>query len=333
VRPYKNLLLLAPISILIGASIWLVIGIQGTVIESPGPTPDRGTQTGQGRHYSETGHTVVNEFLEYYSAVPNPEFLYGYPLTEAFSDRQGRWVQYFQRAHFVLGQDGAVTLTPLGRLMYESSEVFPMTKSAGSCAGFGTGFDVCYDFLTFFEAYGGSAQFGVPISEVEQLGARFVQSFDFARFEWHPDSPDPALRIQLAHLGQLYFDRQGEDPARLPPSNSSAIVQVTRLQAHAFSAQAALRQDDAQSVFIIVRDQNLQSVSGAEVSLSVVYPNGRVLTGLSGRTNTIGFLEFVVPAEAAGGNGLAIVTAAVAHSGLTVETHTSYRIVAPVFSN
>jgi len=63
-----------------------------------------------------------------------------------------------------------------------------------------TEFTVDGDFLTFFDTYGGLEVFGYPIT------ARFldrgveVQYFQNARFEAHPNNPDP-YKVQLGLLG------------------------------------------------------------------------------------------------------------------------------------
>ena len=58
------------------------------------------TQNGDTRHFPETGHTVEGEFLAFYQQVSNPLLLYGYPITERMTSKDGLVVQYFQRARF-----------------------------------------------------------------------------------------------------------------------------------------------------------------------------------------------------------------------------------------
>src|SRR4030066_1133129 len=74
-------------------------------------------QTPSSKYFSETGHNVKGEFYKFYSSNPNATFLYGYPITEEFVNKNGLTIQYFQRARFEyhpeLPEGQRVTLTQL----------------------------------------------------------------------------------------------------------------------------------------------------------------------------------------------------------------------------
>jgi hypothetical protein len=69
-------------------------------------------------HYYDrvTGHSIHGAFLAYWRARGGLRF-WGHPLSEEIIE-QGRLVQYFSGAEFVLRRHGAVGLLPLGRRMW-----------------------------------------------------------------------------------------------------------------------------------------------------------------------------------------------------------------------
>jgi hypothetical protein len=48
--------------------------------------------------FPETGHYVKGDFLLFYRSAPDPRLLFGYPITEEITSKDGKTVQYFQRA-------------------------------------------------------------------------------------------------------------------------------------------------------------------------------------------------------------------------------------------
>ncbi|MBX6341055.1 MAG: hypothetical protein IRY97_01245 [Thermomicrobiaceae bacterium] len=71
---------------------------------------------------------------------------------------------------------------------------------------------MCYGFRSYWRAHGlefgdagysyreSLALFGYPISEEFQQNGVTVQYFERARFEWHPENPDP-YKVLLGLLG------------------------------------------------------------------------------------------------------------------------------------
>jgi hypothetical protein len=283
-----------------------------------------GHSQSEGLEIFPTRHSVEGAFLDFYRAVPNPELVYGYPITGAFTREDGLRVQYFQRARFELGPDGVV-LTPIGTTLYQPGRrLSDFNDRAGSCRIFDTGFRVCSDFLDFFETHGGAGQFGRPISLVEEDGVRQVQYFEYARLEWHPESLEPGLAVRLGELGRLYFDSVGEDQGLLTADRSSGIIQITQLRLHAFPATTAVRGDASQQVFIIVQDQTYAPVADLEVSITVRYPDGRLET-YPAVTNEHGFIELSVPLDPdLFGAGRVYVSAAAGFSELEKPAQTSF---------
>lgn len=82
-----------------------------------------------------------------------------------------------------------------------------------------TGHSVRGEFLEFFEAHGGLAVFGYPLTDEFTQGGRRVQYFQKARMEWHPESPDP-YHVQLGLLGdELGYRDPPISSAEIPPAN------------------------------------------------------------------------------------------------------------------
>ncbi len=274
-----------------------------------------------------SGHTVEGAFLDFYHAGGNPELIYGYPITEAFIDHAGVRVQYFQRARFEMNVTRGVILTPLGRALYQpGNPPAGLSLSAGACRKFETGFPVCTSFLKFFDDRGGAAQFGNPISPVEIDGARYVQYFEYARFEWYPESENPQLEVQLGHLGRVFFEREGEDPARLLAVQLPGIIELTQLRAYVFAENAVVQGAGSQAVFVIYQDQNFAPVAEVRFILSVSYPSGGTMT-LEGITNPAGFARVAIPVGGIdSGIGLVLVEAAASFQSFEAGSITSFRI-------
>ena len=79
-------------------------------------------------YFPQTGHWVSGEFLELYQSIPEPEIIYGYPLTDGLSadrfvDPSGTMIQYFERARFELHPENPeglrVKLSLLGEYFYD----------------------------------------------------------------------------------------------------------------------------------------------------------------------------------------------------------------------
>lgn len=282
------------------------------------------TQSDSSEYFPQTGHFVEGAFLTYYRSNPTPELLFGYPITEAFRDRDGVRVQYFQRARFETGAEGSVVRTPLGLALYEPGrETVDQDSRSAACRSFTTGHAVCSDFLRFFETHGGIERFGQPISGVELEGVRHVQYFEYTRLEWVPESDMPEMSVQISPLGWLYFNFRQEDLALRRPVQNSNILAVTGLQVHAFTAAAAVAADQGQEVYVVVQDEAYSALPGADVRLVVFQGPGREVS-LDAITNEHGFAYFRLPAD--WDRGVAGISATAEFAGLTAETRTSFRV-------
>lgn len=317
-RPFIKLGIFASLILILGAFTYQIAVTQGN---APGNFP-------------QTGHTITDEFLAFYQKVPNPELVYGYPITEKISSADGLVVQYFQKARFELHPEfpegQRVQLTPLGQKMYKPGTPFIFTKNPAICQVFNTGFDACYSFLEFFSKQGGEAQFGQPISPVEERDGRLVQYFEYARLEWHPDSISAGLsqEVQLTYLGRQYFDQLGEDPSLLwPAEGRDSGLEILSVQVHAFPVQAVVTEGQAQALYVIVQDQNLAPLSGMNVTLNLTYPNETTATITLPLTNEHGYTSVSLPFDVTN-NGVGITEIAVTafNPAFEAATRTSFRI-------
>jgi hypothetical protein len=262
--------------------------------------------------YSETGHKVSGDFLARYRSASDRLLIYGYPITDEYLDPiQNIRVQYFQRARFELHENAQasqrVQLSPLGEWIYQADRVQPVALSTDTpaCRAFISGhgkFDVCYAFLAFFDKHGGLEQFGYPISNYVKEGERYVQYFERARFEWHPElNPDQWVRV--ADVGRIQFDKTRRDPNLLTGScNKPPDRGITndpkniKLVARAFVTKAVVKTNSQQTLFVIVQDNDLKPVPHAMISATVYLPQGieEYYTLPASNENGISRLDFLV---------------------------------------
>jgi hypothetical protein len=293
---------------------------------------ERGSAVAQSANvqfFPETGHHVRGDFLRFYKSVPTASLVFGYPITEQIASKDGKTVQYFQRARFELRTDlpenQRVQLTPLGQVLYQPADQLELSNTAG-CDLFPSGYSVCFAFLDFFKANGGTAQFGNPLSPFEFQDNLIVQYFERARFEWRADRPE-GQRVVLTDLGRYYFDQVGEDPALLRPVSplDATINPILSIKVHAFVAKSLTRSSGQQTVYVIVQSQTLQTISNATGKATVHWPDGRTedyffTTNKAG----LGTLTFNFADQKQG--ELVPIDITVVYQGLGSTTRTSFRI-------
>jgi hypothetical protein len=313
-----------PICILLLASIlsW------GTSLAQT-PTP----QASDSRYFPETGHSVEGDFLTAYSSAIDAERIYGWPITEAFTDSTGSLVQYFQKtvleSHPNDPPELRIRPQDLGYFLRKPGSPLPLPPNFPACRVFPEDpekHQVCYSFLDFYLAYGGPAQFGFPISNFEIQDGRIVQTYQRARFEWHPELP-AGEKVVLTDLGRLQFDTIGENPKRLQPLKGDKIPQtVLSLRVRAFPKYAFTSRDDQQTIYILVQDQKQVPVESAQVTLILTLPSGKIerfiVPGLTDKNGMISY-NFDFHKEIVGS---ARVLVSATYETLQQQTTTSFRI-------
>jgi len=189
-------------------------------------TPER-------RYFPETGHSLSHGFKAFWERSGGLP-IFGYPLTEEFSEINpdlGKpfTVQYFERQRFEyhpelagtpyevqLGRLGVEDAKRRGLLGHPAFQPIPASAISGDCWFFPeTGHAVCDRFLAYWRSYGlefgdpgisfreSLALFGYPISEpfTDPVTGLTIQYFERARFEYHPENPEP-YQVLLGLLGR-----------------------------------------------------------------------------------------------------------------------------------
>ncbi|MCI0608529.1 MAG: hypothetical protein L0Z71_05650 [Anaerolineae bacterium] len=286
-------------------------------------------QSADVQFFPETGHNVRGDFLKFYNGVKDPKLVFGYPITEQFKSKDGKTVQYFQRARFELSTDifgnTRVQPTSIGQAAYQPGGQLNINNLSG-CQLFSSGFSVCFAFLDFYKANGGAVQFGNPISPFEYSENLIVQYFERARFEWRADRPE-GQRVVLTDLGRTYFDLLGEDPAHLKSANplDATINPVLSLRVRAYVLKSIMLSSGQQTVHIIVQSQTLQAVPDAAGKATIHWPDGQT-EDYYFNTNNAGVGSFTFKFADQKQGELVPIDILVTYQGLVGKTSTSFRI-------
>jgi hypothetical protein len=312
----------------------LFIVILSLALMAAGGIPAPAQQT-IGHYFSQTGHNLTGEFWAFYQSVPDADVIFGMPITEQFTtaDGSGLAVQYFEKVRFELHPDQPVgqrvLLSPLGSKLYKAGAPSINQTTPGACRTL-NGFGICYEFLAFFDQHGGHTRFGNPISAFEfQPDGRLVQYFERARFEWHPELA-AGQNVLLADFGRIYFNKY-EDvswlTSSLPLDNIPVrITPPLSLQTLAFLSKSITLPDGTQKVFVIVQDQTLTPVPGADGTVTVHLSAGRDLVyPVTTDINGIGLVSSI-PFSGQIPGSLVTVDVKMSYQGLVAATTTSFRI-------
>ncbi len=161
--------------------------------------------------YSDTGRCIGGAFRTYWQGHGQLP-INGYPLSSPFpeqlEDGKVYLVQYFERvrleAHPEQPAPYDVLLGQFGRRIHPVDPA--VAPQAADWYFVQTGHNINARFTTYWSVYGGVTQFGYPLTETltETLedGKQYqVQYFERARFEYHPENPNPYM-ILLGQFGR-----------------------------------------------------------------------------------------------------------------------------------
>jgi hypothetical protein len=236
--------------------------------------------------------------------------------------KDGKAVQYFQRARFELTNNQSIQLTPLGVLTYKPRGPWTIDNPS-ACERYPTGYSVCLGFLEFYKSNGGSKQFGNPISPFDSSDNLIVQYFENTRFEWRGDRQT----VVISDLGRIYFDQLKEDPAQLKPIDQpdATINPVLSIKVRAFVLKAVTLQSGQQTVYIVVQNQTSKPVPSAIGKALVKFTDG-TSQEYSFTTNSLGIAQITFNFKGQKSGELVPVEVAVNYQSLTATTKTSFRI-------
>ncbi len=149
----------------------------------------------------------------------NGALLFGAPLTGELQEG-GLTVQYLERARLEWHPDYPPgSQITLGRLGAEATQgrSFPAIAAFPSNPGHryfaATGHSIQGDILRFWEANGGLAIFGYPLSEELTEDGRTVQYFERTRLEHHPELGATGYRVLPTPLGALAVGKRATTAA------------------------------------------------------------------------------------------------------------------------
>ena len=282
---------------------WILAMGLVVVLLLPGAVTGSSQPEAECEYFSETGHWVCGEFLDFFHTRGGLE-LFGYPLTEAFDDPMhgGLRVQYFQRARMEWHPSKpSPHKVLLGLLVDELAYDFPRAEQEQVSMASGplhhyfpeTQHVVSFAFLDYFRKQGGVDIFGYPRSEFMYESGRIVQYFQRARMEWHPESRG-GPQMRLANLGEVYIEEFGlpgdyDDPvppAARPDETVSGAYDfnqgdarlgsvATRLNLDASVQLVITGREGTQTLFVYVSDQQRRPMEGVPVTATVRYPSRR----------------------------------------------------------
>ncbi len=237
-------------------------------------------QAEDGKYFSQTGHWVRGEFLEFYNSVDDPDRIFGTPITEALPDnlRKGIMIQYFTRVRMDLDpslpEGRRVRLANLGLWMYDEAQrglPVNLQENNAMCRVFSNGKSVCFAFLQFYERYNGLALFGQPVSDVEYANDRLVQYFENVRMEWRHEMP-VGQKVVITEIGRIDFDHRFGNPDLIAP-NPFGITGFQRdLKVKAFVARPLVTSGEQQTIYVITHDQLLDPWADVQVEIVLKYP-------------------------------------------------------------
>lgn len=191
------------------------------------PSPDR-------LYVSETQHFMSTGFKSYWQTHGGPA-LFGFPLSEEFFEKDPATgdeiiVQYFERVKLEyrgsLPDGQRISLGRLGAELSENRQFAPVpafTSSDDRVYFPETQHSLSSGFKQFWDANGGLAIFGFPISEEFQENGKTVQYFERARFEFNPDGAETQSKVILGLLGREALQQKGWLPA--PPLDTTQLVE------------------------------------------------------------------------------------------------------------
>ncbi len=156
--------------------------------------------------FAVTGKSVAGDFLASFQRYGLERI--GYPLSDERVEN-GQTVQYFERVRMERHPDLAtkgygVLFSRLGWDLSggdKNAKVSPFASTSNKIYVSQTGHSLAEPFLSYWKSNGGVEFFGYPIAEPVNQGGLYVQWFERARMEYHPELAKANKTVQLSLLG------------------------------------------------------------------------------------------------------------------------------------
>jgi N-acetylneuraminic acid mutarotase len=194
--------------------------------------------------FAETGQCIQGRFLAHWQQHGGLA-INGYPLTderqERLEDGKTYTVQYFERVRLeyhpenpppydvLLGQFGRRAIWTVN-LLDEAYVTRPHEPRSGATFFPETAHNVSPRFYEYWQANGGLAQFGYPLTE--EIGAQLeegktygVQYFERARFEYHPENAGTPYDVLLGQFGRAILAQN--ELLGVPGNTGEGILYIT----------------------------------------------------------------------------------------------------------
>lgn len=197
------------------------------------------------RYFPETGRLVREPFLPFYDEQGGVT-MFGYPLTNAYTDPDGTLVQTFQNVHLQLTVRG-IELAPIGQALHLGEEDASHT--------------VASELSDFYRAHGGEVFFGSPLDSAREENGLLIQDFERVRLV-----RSRAGEVHLANLGSIFLTafppppESGQAAFRMrgtpaPPLVIHPLISV---------AEPTVGKDGQQTIYLYVEDDSGAPVVGVQ---------------------------------------------------------------------
>ena len=131
----------------------------------------------------------------------------------------------------------------------------------------------------------------------------------------------------LTNIGQIYFDLY-EDPSLQKHSADEARIPNTilELRVSAFPLKAVMPANGSQTIYILVQDQQLRPVQGAQITLLFRNASGEETRQTLIGTNAMGFTSLTISLHDQPLGLVEVIVNANLNSQVKHQTRTSFRI-------
>ena len=262
------------------------------------------TENEQLKQSSLSAFTVGEQFQALYNSLPNPQSVFGEPISQPFIDPvNGHLSQYFtnMRLEYYRDQTGEELyfLSPLGRQLFELVEREYLVIEKNCVTPAGSQIPICHEIRTFYEQNNGVQVFGAPISHVYTQNNRYFQYFENACLVWDPMKPADRS-VSLVNLGEQYL--AAHEPLRYTitsPTNANINIDGQSTDSE-FSVSISvehiyLNPSTPQTITILVTDRNGDPVSNAWVAVWVMLPDETYQAYRPSDTNANGVSSVTLP--------------------------------------